>query len=161
MAEAKSKLETLATLVQVISVVSGVVIGVLSFNVTREKEAEARNKEAEARVLEASWPLRELRRTVYLEAVKTAAIIATPEGRLPEEVEKAKRRFRELYVAELTMVEDAAVEAKMVALAQAVEPELLHLNEGQQAALDLARALRDSYTNPPTMSCTRRKDAPA
>ena len=44
MAEPKSKVEVLATLVQVISVVSGVVIAVLSFNATREKELETRNR---------------------------------------------------------------------------------------------------------------------
>ena len=148
MAEPKSKLELLATLVQVLSDVSGVVIGILSFNASPDKEAEARNKEAEARVIEAERPLRELRRTVYLEAVKTAAVIATPEGRTAKEITKAKHRFRELYVAELTMVEDPSVEAKMVALARAVDPTLLDLNPGQQAALELAKALRNSYANP-------------
>lgn len=148
MAEPKSKVEVLATLVQVISVVSGVVIAVLSFNATREKELETRNGEAAARTLEAERPLRELRRSVYLEAVKTAAVIANPEGRSTQDVSKAKRRFRELYVAELTMVEDPAVEAKMVALATAVDPDLLNLNAGQQAALELAKALRNSYANP-------------
>ena len=148
MAEPKSKLELLATLVQVLSIVSGVVISVLSFNATRDKEVEARNKEAEARVIEAERPLRELRRSVYLEVVKNAAVIATPEGRSNLEMEKAKRRFRELYIAELAMVEDPTVEAKMVRLAQAVAPDLLNLNDGQRAALELARALRESYSNP-------------
>jgi hypothetical protein len=148
MAEPKSRLELLVTLVQVVSIVSGVVFSVLSFNATREKEVDVRNKEAEARRTEAERPLRELRRSVYLEAVKTAAVIATPEGRSSPELSKARRRFRELYVAELTMVEDPAVEATMVALARAVDPDLLNLNAGQQAALNLAKALRSSYANP-------------
>lgn len=148
MAEPKTKLEILVSLVQVLSIVTGVVISVLSFNATRDKEAEARNKEAEARALEAERPFRELRRSVYLEAVKTAAIIANPDGRNKSEVEKAKLRFRELYVAELTMVEDPAVEGRMVELAKAVAPDLLNLNTSQRAALELAKALRNSYSNP-------------
>jgi len=148
MPEPKTRLEIFATTVQVLSVVCGVVISVLSFNATRAKEADARRLEAEK-------PLRELRRSVYLEALKTAAIIATPEGRSKDSVDKAKLRFRELYVAELTMVEDPNVEGKMVALARAVDPGLLQLNAGQEAALDLARALRDSYNNPPAESARR------
>jgi ABC-type branched-subunit amino acid transport system ATPase component len=141
MAEPKSNLELLASTVQVLSVVAGVVISVLSFNATRVKEAEAR-------ALEADKPFVELRRSTYLEAVKTAAIIANPEGRSPDDLSKAKRRFRELYVAELTMVEDLEVAQKMVNLAKAVDPELEKLTQGQNAALELARALKSGYTNP-------------
>jgi len=141
MAESKTKLELLASTVQVLSVVAGVVISVLSFNDTRLKEAEAR-------ALEADKPFVELRRAVYLETVKTAAIIANPDGRLPEELAKAKRRFRELYVAELTMVEDSHVASKMVGLAKAVDTDLANLNAGQRAALELAQALKNGYANP-------------
>ena len=141
MAEPKSNLELLASTVQVLSVVAGVVISVLSFNATRVKEAEAR-------ALEADKPFVELRRSTYLEAVKTAAIIANPDGRSPDELSKARRRFRDLYVAELTMVEDPEVAQKMVDLAKAVDPELATLTEGQRAALGLARALKSGYTNP-------------
>ena len=148
MSDSKSILELLVPLVQAISVVAGVVISVLSFNGSRDKEADARNKEVEARKTEAERPLRELRRSVYLEAVKTAAAISTPEGRSPTEIAKSKQRFRELYIAELTMVEDPAVESMMVALARAVDPELLNLNPGQLAAFNLAKALRVSYANP-------------
>ncbi|MCP9929712.1 hypothetical protein KBY82_02820 [Cyanobium sp. AMD-g] len=139
MADPKTKLELLASTVQVVSVVSGVVISVLSFNSTRLKEAEARKVEAER-------PFLELRRKTYLDAVKTAAVLSTPEGRSAEELAKAKHRFRELYVAELTMVEDESVEQKMVSLAAAVDPDLRRLNQGQLAALELAKALRDSFT---------------
>ncbi len=140
MAEPKGKLELLASTIQVLSVVVGVVISVLSFNASRLKEAEARK-------LEADKPFVELRRRTYLETVKTAAVIATPEGRSPDELAKAKQRFRELYVAELTMVEDRKVSERMVALATAVDPELRNLTDGQQAALDLAMALRTGYAN--------------
>lgn len=141
MAEPKTKLELLASTVQVLSVVIGVVVSVWSLNTTRLKEAEAR-------ALEADKPFVELRRKTYLEAVKTAAIIANPEGRSPEELLNAKRRFRELYVAELTMVEDGDVARRMVQLAEAVDPDLRNLTPGQLAALQLAQALKAGYTNP-------------
>ena len=141
MAEPKTNLELLASTVQVLSVVAGVVISVLSFNATRVKEAEAR-------ALEADKPFVELRRSTYLEAVKTAAIIANPDGRSPDDLSKARRRFRELYVAELTMVEDLDVEQKMVSLAKAVDAELANLTQSQRAALELAKALKSGYTNP-------------
>lgn len=145
MPDSKPRLELLVSLVQLISIVSGVVLSVLSFNDAREKEAEARIKEAESRKIEAARPFDELRRNVYLEAVKTAAIIANPDGRSVQEMAKAKRRFRELYVAELTMVEEIAVEEGMVNLATAVDPDLIKLTDAQTAALNLAKALRASY----------------
>ena len=78
--------------------------------------------------------------------MKTAAVLSTPEGRSKEDLAKAKHRFRELYVAELTMVEDEKVEQKMVSLAAAVDPDLRSLNQGQLAAFELAKALRDSFS---------------
>lgn len=132
---------SLASTVQVVSVVIGVVISIWSFNAAREKEAEARS-------LEADRPFVELRRSTYLKAVKTAAIITNPEGRSPEDLSNAKRRFRELYVAELTMVEDPDVATKMVDLAKAVDPELANLTPSQSAALRLAIALKPGYKNP-------------
>ncbi len=56
----------------------------------------------------------------------------------------AQERFRQLYVAELSMVESPDVEGRMVELAPAVAPELGNLNDAQLAALHLAHALRDS-----------------
>jgi len=82
-----------------------------------------------------------------VEAVKNAAIIANPEGRTEAELLKAKRRFRELYVAVLTMVEDPTVAQNMIHLAKAVDKELTSLTESQVAALNLAQALGKSYAN--------------
>lgn len=136
MAESKTWVDKIATTVQVLSVVVGVVVSVLSFNATRQKEADARRIEA---------LIHELQRSVYLETVKTAAIIANPDGRTADEISKAKRRFRELYVAELSMVESPDVESGMIGLAKAVDPELKQLSLAQQAALNLAHALGRSY----------------
>jgi len=138
----KTLLETLATTVQVLSVVVGVVVSIVSFNATRQKEAEARRQEAER-------PFVELRRSVYLETVKTAAVLANTADRTAEEMAKAKRRFRELYVAELAMVETLDVEQDMVALATAVDPELRELSSAQQAALQLSHALGKSFATRP------------
>lgn len=131
-------METIAKTVQVVSVVVGVVISVLSFNATREKEAEARR-------IEASRPFLELRQKLYMEAVKAAAVLANREGYSEQEIASAKRRFRELYVAELSMVESPEVEARMVDLASKTDQSLTPLNPAQKAAYDLAHALRDSF----------------
>ena len=137
MAEPKTRLELIASTVQVLSVVVGVAISVFSFNLTRQKEADARRFEAEK-------PLAELRRTIYLETAKTAAIIANPVDRPASDVAAAKRRFRELYVSELSMVETPDVAAKMVDLAGAVDPELRSLTPAQSAARPLEHALKES-----------------
>jgi hypothetical protein len=128
----------ISMLIQVVSVVVGVVISVLSFSSTRQKEALARK-------LEAAAPFLQLRQSLYLEALKAAAILANPDTHTSEELATAKKRFRELYVAELSMVEPLKVETKMVALAKLIDPELTHFTPAQRAALELAHALRDTF----------------
>ena len=140
MSESKSKLETFSSTAQVLSVIVGIVITVLSFNSTRIKEAEARE-------LEAAKPFLTLRQSLYAEAVKAAGVLSNPEVHANEDLVKAKARFRELYVAELSMVEAPGVEGKMKALAKKIDPELVHFKPAQTAAYDLAHALRDSFTS--------------
>jgi len=144
-AEGKSKLEILATTAQVLSVVVGVVISVLSFNAAREKDSESRRFEAEARRVEAIKPFLTLRQNVYTEAVKAAAILANPEVFSEEERAEARKRFRALYVAELSMVESEQVASQMVALASTIDPELRKFTPAQKAAYDLSHALRYTY----------------
>ena len=156
-----NRLDSIAKTIQVVSVVVGVVLSIFSFNATRQQEASARAIEeanrkmaiqkyederrdsAERQKIEAAKPFLVLRQKAYLETVQCAAIIANAESNSAEMI-KAKKRFRQLYVAELSMVEDMAVEAKMVNLAKAVCPELLYPTPAQSAALDLSHALRDS-----------------
>ena len=138
MPERKSTLEIIATTAQVLSVVAGVVISVFSFNATREKEAEART-------LEAAKPFYTLRQNLYAEAVRAAGVLANPEVHTKEEISKAHTRFREMYVAELSMVEAPEVEAKMMALAKQIDPELLNMTDAQRATYNLAHALRDTF----------------
>ena len=136
--ENKSALELFGTTAQVLSVVVGVVISVLSFNAARTKEAEARR-------LEAAKPFLTLRQNVYTDAVKQAAILANPEVHTQDELTAARKRFRDLYVAELSMVESKTVESTMVKLASVIDPPLATFTPAQQAAYDLAHALRDTY----------------
>ena len=135
MAEPKSKLELLATTVQVVSVVVGVVISALSFNQTQLKEAAARE-------IEAAKPFFTLRQSLYAEAIKAATVLANPEVHTEDEIVKSRKRFRELYIGELSMVEESEVESQMVALAKVIDPELLAMNEAQRATYNLAHALR-------------------
>jgi hypothetical protein len=133
-------LSNAAILVQVLSVVVGVVITVLSFNATRQKEAKARH-------LEAAKPFLQIRQNLYTEAVKAAAILANPDTHTQEELSAAKKRFGELYVSELSMVEAPEVEQKMIDLAAQIYPELTKLTPAQTAAYHLAHALRDTFVS--------------
>ena len=139
----------IAKTVQVLGVVVGVVISVLSFNATREKELMARYSEIEARRFEASKPFLDLRHKLYVEAVKAAAILSNPDGHTQEQLRAARLRFRELYVAELSMVESVEVERKMFELAKQIDPNLIPLNPAQKAAYDLAHSFRDSIVTTP------------
>jgi hypothetical protein len=140
MPDPKSALEIVSTTVQVVSVVTGVVISVWSFNATRKKEAEARK-------LEAAKPFYTLRQSLYGDAVKAAGVLSNPEVHTKEEIAKARTRFRELYVAELSMVEAPEVESQMKAFAGKIDPGLLEFTAPQDAAYDLAHALRDTFAN--------------
>src|SRR5712664_1346238 len=119
--------------VQTISIVVGVVISILSFNFTRQKEAAARQAATAA-------PFLQLRQNLFLEALRAAAILTNPETHSREELIAAKKRFSELYVAELSMVESRDVQTKMVLLAAQVDPELTKFTPAQSAAYDLAHA---------------------
>lgn len=161
-AASTSWVETTSQLVQVVSVVVGVVLSVLSFNSAKETESRARTAEAEAKSLElrkyaeqrqdemerkqaeAAKPFLELRQKLYLEAVQAAGVLANPDDHPAEDVKKARTRFRQLYVAELSLVEGFGVEQGMMDLARAVAPELSTFTQEQEAAYFLAHALRDS-----------------
>ena len=74
-----------------------------------------------------------------------AAVLANPEVETDEDLTKARIRFRELYVAELSMVECPNVEASMIQLAQTIDKDLTTLTPAQSAAYKLAHALRDTF----------------
>jgi hypothetical protein len=132
-------------LASTLSVVVGVVISVWSFNDTRLKENQTRLKEAEAAKIEALRPFIDLQRALYKDAVVQAAVLANPQTHTPNELAKARKRFEELYVVELSMVESPEVEAKMVALAQALDFPLTKFTPAQKAAYELSHAIRDGF----------------
>jgi len=146
--------QTLATLIQVITVVAGVVISILSFNFTQNRElevraaeakkyADQRNDELERRRTEAAKPFLEMRQQKYMEAIKVAGILASPADRTTTEVTAAKKRFAELYYAELALVEGKDTEEAMIRLADALGI-LSEPTRQQQETLFLAHVLRDS-----------------
>ena len=130
--------QVLSVFVGAISVIVGVVISIKSFNVTRAKDAEARR-------IEAIRPFLELRQKMYMEAVHAAAVLSNPDTHGEEEMKVARKRFRELYVSELSMVESPEVEAQMVELAKKIDPELTEFTPAQDAAYKLSHALRNSF----------------
>jgi hypothetical protein len=139
-------LTKISTSVQVISVVAGVVISVLSFSKSQQKEADVRILEAETRRIEALAPFYKLRQQRYVEIAEVSAILVDAQLYTEEEIEIAKKRFRALYIVELSMVESGDVEKMMVKLASKVDPDLLTLTPAQQAAFDLSHTLRGSFT---------------
>jgi hypothetical protein len=138
-----SMVDTIAKTVQVVSVVAGVVISVLSFNAAREKDSLARRDEAEKRLVEAARPFLELRQARYTEAIHAAGVLVNPKNHTTEEIEKAQKRFWELYWAELSMVEAPEVEGAMKRLGDTLRPNSVPTPE-QDAAYTLAHALRNS-----------------
>jgi hypothetical protein len=155
-------METWSKLAQVISVVVGVVISILSFNATRSHDADARKAEADSRrfelqkyydqkqteadrqAIEAAKPFLELRQRRYAEAIQAAGVLANPKRHGPNEIKKAQKRFWELYWAELSMVEDSNVEREMMKLGDAFGQGVPTAQ--QNATYHLAHALRDSLT---------------
>jgi hypothetical protein len=105
----------------------------------------ARKAEADIRRLESAKPFLDLQQSRYTEALAIAAILVNLDTHSDDELtKKARSRFRELYVAELSMVEAPMLESKMRDLAAHIDPELLDMTDAQKAAYNLAHALRDS-----------------
>jgi hypothetical protein len=85
--------------------VAGLVIAVAGVFATILVYYLARKAEADIRRIEAAKPFLDLQQSRYTEALTIAAILANPETHDDVELTNAKRQFRELYVAELSMVE--------------------------------------------------------
>ncbi len=147
-------LQELATLIQVLSIIVASVLSIWSFNGARKKEAEARIVEAQKyeqqrtddarrQRIEAAKPFLEMRQQKYMEAIKVAGVLASPDVHTAEEIKVAEKRFSELYWAELSLVEARNVESSMVMLAGSLG-KYSQPTPRQQAALKLAHDLRDS-----------------
>lgn len=134
-------------LATVIAVSIGIFTSVASFNdakrkeaVARDQEALARQKEAEARQAEAMRPFVEMRRQRYVEILQVVGTLAAQEQD-PEKLQKAKRRFWELYWAELTLVEDKDIEKAMMGLGKLLDPNM-EPSELQQQTYRFAHLIR-------------------
>ena len=137
-----NNLDSILKLIQVLSVVVGAVISILSFNNARVKEAEARKSDFEKRQIEAAKPLLELRQKRYMETIEAVSVLATPDKHTPQELDKARKRFEELYWGELSMVEEKGVEAAMVRVRQSLDSG--SASEIQKSTYNLSHILRDS-----------------
>jgi hypothetical protein len=135
---AEGTLASILTAVQVVSVLATVGVSIWGAN-------NARVLEVQARKIEVSKPFFELRQKLYVETLKLAVILSNPDMHTIDELAAAKKRFRELYVAELSMVEAPEVAQSMVEFARAVDPELIRLTQAQGAAYELSQAMQHSF----------------
>jgi hypothetical protein len=139
-------LDSLPKVIQVVSIAIAAVISVVSFSYAQQAQAKAAELDSAKRRLEAAQPFLILRQKLYFDAVQAAGVLANQSDYSKDEVTKARARFRQLYVAELALVESKEVESRMVQLASAVDSDLTEkrMTEAQRAAFKLAHALRDS-----------------
>ena len=118
--------------------------GIYTYNHTTRLELERRQEDAlrtaETRRIEATRPYLDRQLSLYTEATKVTATIATSSDK--REIEKATKRFHELYWGELALVERNSVAQAMVAFRDAIEA---HSSQKDLAplALRLAHACRD------------------
>lgn len=172
----ESKTDTWLKFVQVISVLVGVVISVLSFNDTRNKEAEAKKAVAKTEQLafekyndqkkseeyknqvEAAQPFLELRQKRYLEAVHAAGVLATPDKHTKMELGQAEKTFWELFYADLSLVEEQKVAKAMENFADSLKS--IRVQDRQDASLELAHILRDSLLRSWNVADTKAGNVP-
>jgi hypothetical protein len=141
-----------------LSVMVGIWLSVASFADTRQKDAETRQKDADSRAKEAEARLREdatrrqellqpgleLRRRRYLDILSTLGKIAAYEQD-PKTLVEAKRRFWELYWADLSLVEDDDVKTAMEELGGMLDSNLQ--STFQQATYKFAGLIRQRIVN--------------
>lgn len=131
---ARLSLEPLLKIATVIGTVIAFFWGAYQFLLTQRGQAETRR-------VEASRPFLDKQLTLYTDATRAAATIATSKS--PEEIAAARGKFFLLFWGELVMVEDRHVESAMVEFRNA----LIAGKEGadlEQLSLRLARACRNS-----------------
>lgn len=134
----RQTLEALAKWATVVATLAGLLWGVVSTLETWSRESRR--------------PFLDRQLTLYEEATRTAAVLATSED--PTEVEAAEERFWQLYWGELALVENGGlgaqgggVEAAMVRFGNALRARPRNMEILQQRSLDLAHACRDSLAD--------------
>lgn len=129
----------------VLGAISSFLWGVYQWREKTSQELEARTQEntrlIETRRIEATKPFLERQLTLYAEATKVAAQVATQGD--TESGKKALVRFWELYWGELALVENRSVEAAMVRMRNALRTNA-STEELEQASLAVAHACRNS-----------------
>jgi hypothetical protein len=140
----QSRFESWLKLLSPLLAVAAFLWGIYTYrDTTRQQSAQAEveaRRTAETRRIEATRPYLDKQLTLYTEATRVTAIIATSTD--SQEVEKALKRFKELYWGELALVERRSVAGAMVAFREALDE-----RKGQELlaplALNLARVCRD------------------
>ena len=109
------------------------------------KDTEQKEREIQSALRESQKPFLERQLTLYLDASRTAAKLATLENGPAKE--EARKRFLELYWGELSLVEDKEVESAMVLFGQALtqfEDQQIDRFALQTKSFDLAHSCRKS-----------------
>ena len=141
---AQSKVEIVLKTISPLLAVAAFFWGIYTYQKAAEQQLIAQKfdaqRTAETRRIEATRPFLNKQLALYTEATKVTATIATSAD--SQEIEKATKRFKELYWGELALVERSDVASAMVSFRTALNAKM-----GQDAlaplALALAHACRD------------------
>jgi hypothetical protein len=138
------RLESSVKLITPILAVAAFAWGIYSYLDTSRLELARRQEDAlrtaETRRIEATRPYLDRQLALYTEATKVTATIATASDKA--EIDKAVRRFQQLYWGELALVERGSVAQAMVDFRDALEARRPQRELGP-LALRLAHACRD------------------
>lgn len=162
--EASTRIELAAKIIAPLITIAGILVGVMQFNKGQEnlqrKELEQRQFELRKMQIgnqfEAIARFKEIQATKYKEATETISNIIYSDDYQSAAFKKALKRFWQLYWVELSAVEDAQVEAAMVALGNFIsglEKRNFHnITEEEKAELfnlgyDVAQAIKRSSKN--------------
>jgi hypothetical protein len=140
----QGRIESVLKLVSPLLAIAAFIWGIYTYreNARQQlvREANEADRIAYTRRIEATRFYLDKQLPLFIEATKSTVTIATSAD--GKEIEKATKRFWELYWGELSMVERGGVEAAMVRFGQA-----LNAKKGQDElaplALNLAHACRD------------------
>ena len=140
----ESRLESGVKLLSPILAVAAFAWGIYTYRDTSRQELARRQADAErtaeTRRIEATRPYLDRQLALYTEATRVTAAIATAADKAV--IDKATRRFHELYWGELALVERANVARAMVSFRNALEARRPREELGP-LALGLAHACRD------------------
>ena len=139
-----NRLESWSKLISPILAVAAFAWAIYTYGDTSKRDLENRKAEAErtaeTRRIEATRPYLDRQLTLYTEATALTSAIASSSDKA--EVEKATRRFWQLYWGELALVERHSVSSAMVAFGRALDASRPQ-GELRPLALALAHACRD------------------